>query len=58
MDTTAQMREKGDKHAAKIPRGLHNISLEMAGHSDQFRSSLSRDGLGLTNGPRPRLCLH
>lgn len=30
----------------------------MAGHSDQLRSSLSSDWLGLTNGPRPRLCLH
>lgn len=62
MDTTAhkweRKKKKRDKHAAKIPRGLHNISLEMAGHSDQLRSSLSSDWLGLTNGPRPRLCLH
>lgn len=35
-------KKKTDKHAGTIPKGLlHNISLEMVGHSDQFISPLS-----------------
>lgn len=33
------------KHTAAISRGLHNVSLEMVGHSDHFISSPSRDRL-------------
>lgn len=49
-------KQKKTKHAATIPRGLCNISLEMVGHCDHFISSLSRDRLRLKM--YPRLCLH
>lgn len=42
------------KHTAAISRGLHNVSLEMVGHSDHFISSPSRDRLhGAQNVPVP-----
>lgn len=42
------------KHTAAISRGLHNVSLEMVGHSDHFISSPSRDRLhGAQNVPMP-----